>query len=401
MNNRNKVYEMVKKEVLNMLDNCEGKLRWIKPWCGGAPLAKGYYAPEDCYYNGVNLLLNRPSEYITMGAVKQLHKKDSSIKIRKGSHMNNVYFFKWNTITDEEGNIELDENGKEKKYPVFRFYKVFSIDQIENLESRIKYEMTEHTLDENMQKAQKYIETFCKLKEIDMEVKKGGSAAYYNSRNKSITLPDKTQYKSIYEYYGTVFHEISHELDDELKLTEVNDEKDEYSASELLAEISSSILLNLFMIPDDSTKENSLAYIQGWHDRIQNEEDNFMVSVCSKCWKATQYFMNTVEMELLKEKAQDIEELAVKLEGDTYVHIQINSDEDFDYSIYKQELEQAKLKLIDGGVIERGESVDNLFAALTDIIDGYNLNFKTLEEIDMEDFEAVLNGDISVKEMCR
>lgn len=53
------------------------------------------------------------------------------------------------------------------------------------------------------------------------------------------------------------------------------------------------------------------------------------------------------------------------------------------------------------GVIERGESVDNLFAALTDIIDGYNLNFKTLEEIDMEDFEAVLNGDISVEEMCR
>lgn len=100
-------------------------------------------------------------------------------------------------------------------------------------------------------------------------------------------------------------------------------------------------------------------------------------------------------------KKQKIDEAVVKVEGDTYLHVKINSDNDFDYNIYRQELGKAKLKLIDGGVIERGESIDNLYAAFADIIDGYNLNFKTLEEIDIEDFEATLYGDISVEEMCR
>lgn len=216
----NKVYEIIKENLLKKLEEAkeEKSLHWIKPWSCGCGLAKSYFSAEHEHYNGINLLLNPPSEYLTFKAIQDLQKKDPTIKLRKGSKSHPIYFYNFCDKKDKDGNVMTDEDGNAIKVPFIKFYKVFCIEDIDNLESRMPVHDYEHELNDNMKKADMFIQKYCELNNIDLEIKKGSASAYFVPATNSITLPDKSQYKIVEEYYSTTFHEICHAIDKKLQL---------------------------------------------------------------------------------------------------------------------------------------------------------------------------------------
>lgn len=398
----NKVYEIVRDNLLKQLEENGG--RWCCPWNCNVKFAKPYFSEPDEYYKGINVLLNRPSEYVTMKMVQDMQAEGKDISIRKGCHMHSIYYYNFVEQKDKEGNPVLDDKGNPVKKPFFRFYKVFALDDVIGLESRVPYESHEHTLDEKMEKAQQHIKLYCELNGIDVQVVKGGTSAYFRPANNSITLPDISQYKNPYEYFSTVFHELSHAIDHKLHLSTGINEKvkiDNYSAGELLAEISAAMMCQQYDIPDTETFENSVSYIDGWSKKIKDERASFIVSVASKSWQAVEELVSSVEKEIARREAEQCNEIAVQArEG--IINVFVNSDGDFEYNIYKQDSSTGKIKLYDGGILDYSEEgIKNVFEALTDILDGLGIEKENITPVDMDDLESVLDGDMEYDEVFR
>lgn len=404
------VYNMVKDKILEMLAESEasGKLQWVKPWQNNCPLPKSLLAPEDKFYSGCNVLLLSPGEYCTMKQIRQMQEEhpEKGIKLLKGSKAQTVFYFNFMDKKNPDGTPETDENGNVKKIPFLKFYKVFSIADLENVESKMPYNEVEHSMDEAMEKAELYLKTYCEAMGVELVIKKGMPQAYYDPSINRIVCPDKSQYQSIREYFSTVYHEICHQIDRYLQLTKEHRQEyiqdnqaplDPYSDGELLAEIGSALICNMLYISDDSTMRNSTEYIRGWSNKLKEEKGSYIVSMSGKAWKAAQHFMDVVQMELLKQEAKDQEELVVKAE-DKFIHVWVNSDGDFEYDMHKFDMFVGKLKQIDGGILEVGQDIQNMYDALADILDGYNISDKNMEAIDVDDFMEVLNGDTKYQE---
>ena len=387
-----KVYEILKERILKMLEESKetGKLIWIKPWKTTCPLAKPYFSDQREYYQGINLVINEPGEYMTYKMISEMHEKDSGVKLRKGAKQHTVFYYNFMDRKDEEGKVVLDENGEPQKIPFLKFYKVYNIDDVEKVNSRIPYEHNEHTIDEDMEKADKYIKKYCELNGIDLQIKEGGQRAYYRPSANSITIPDKSQYKSIREYYSTCFHELSHAVDNKLKL--IGDEKEEkdseYASGELLAEISANILCNIFHIEDDMSENNNLAYINGWYEHIKDRDGSYIARVATKATKAAMHFVDSVELELLKEEAINTDHMVVYIETEQkFIVIDTNADGDFDYTIYKYT--DGSNKMIDGGIIECSDDISNAYDVAKDIIDDLNIQMEAVKVFDSDTFENI------------
>ena len=407
----NKVYEIVQQQILDMLEKSEkeGKIHWIKPWQGGSPLPKAYLADENTFYKGINVVINEPSEYITFTELQKMREKDSSIKIRKGCHQHTVYYFNFMEKKNEDGTVKTDEKGNPIKIPFLKFYKVYDINDVIGLESRMKnFVKNEHTLDANMKKAELYMRVFCDVMGIDMVVKEGSSRAYFNPARNSITVPAKSQYskENIAEYYSTCLHEISHAIDFKLGLVADANRlgsadgianEDAYSSGELLAEISSQMLAHRLMIDAESSMANSVEYIRGWSQKIKSEKASYIVSMAGKAGKVCDYFFEQVEKELEKYNVPE----AVVQGDNKIIHIFENSDSDFEYEVYKFDILSEKVRLLDGGIIERGDEINNLMDALAEVTSEWCISEQALHSMDLDDFEELMAGDVKYEDVCR
>lgn len=97
----NKIYEIVRDNVIGMLDSCG---RWLQPWESNAKFAKPYFSEADEYYKRINILVNRPLEYVIFAKIKELNEAGAGLKIRKGSFQSTVYYYNFMEKKDEKGN---------------------------------------------------------------------------------------------------------------------------------------------------------------------------------------------------------------------------------------------------------------------------------------------------------
>lgn len=283
------VYEIAKERILKRLQEAEesGKcFRWVKPWTGGIKYPCSY--EHSTPYRGVNAILLDAGEYITRKKIFDLQKKNPDIRLKKDAESFPVFFFSFPEKTEKE-----DDEKKSKSRPVFRYYRVYHISDVENLESKFPLELVEHTTSDYTEKADVYIKNYCQREGIQIKTVIGGERAYYNPSLHCIKLPDKGQFKSLYEFYSTCFHELVHSTGKRLNRDMsgmFGDSK--YAKEELVAEIGASMLCSYFQIADDSTFTNNVAYIQGWSSYIKLEKATSVVSAASQAQKACDLILN-------------------------------------------------------------------------------------------------------------
>lgn len=296
MNMSNKaIYEVITKRVVEEIQNAikTGEtFHWIKSW-KGIPTgnAISFLGKNFTPYRGINRLLVSPGLHITFTQLQEFQKKHPEVefKIKKGCHTETVYFYKMNELKD------TDEDGEEivRTIPLMRFYKVFNINNIENLPEFFKVEEKEHTLTDPMKKAEEIVANYCDRDGLKLEIVDGSDRCFYRPSAHMVNVPKISQFDSPEEYYGALFHELVHSTSKFLGRDAANyfGSKD-YSFEELIAEIGSAMICDTLGITNEKAFSNSVAYLQGWLSKLDSEDVSFIVKAANAAQRACDYILN-------------------------------------------------------------------------------------------------------------
>lgn len=274
------VYQMVTDRIIQALE--EGVIPWQKPWTGVRSGAFNRVSKKP--YSIMNqMLLKHTGEYATF---KQW--QDLGGHVRKGEKSEIVVF--WKLFQTEE---KKDDGTTEKKtIPMLRYYNVFHISQVEEVEPLKKEELKDtQPIDE----AEKILNDYWTREGITVH-KEASNRAFYSPLMDSITLPLIEQFQYAEEYYSTAFHESTHSTGHKTRLDRLKTGMDAafgsetYSKEELVAEIGAATLVNMLGIETEKSFKNSASYVQSWL-RVLKNDNKFIVSAASKAEKAVNYIL--------------------------------------------------------------------------------------------------------------
>lgn len=281
MAEKKNVYQMVTDRIIEQLE--AGVIPWEKPWTGVQSGAYNRVSKKP--YSIINqMMLKHAGEYATF---KQW--KDAGGTIKKGAKSEIIVFWK---IFQQE-NTKDDGTKETVNIPMLRYYNVFHISQVEEVEPLEKPFADVKPIEA----ADNIISAYVSREGITFE-EIAGDNAFYLPTSDRVVVPLRTQFMDTKEWYSTAFHELTHST---LKASRCNRERDikghyvafgscEYSKEELVAEIGSASLMNILEIENVKTVRNSAAYIKGWLSVLRNDT-RFIVSAASKAEKAVNYIL--------------------------------------------------------------------------------------------------------------
>jgi len=270
------VYEIITDRFLEQLKN--GDVPWRRPWkmLGDGPMNIKTKKP----YNGINILLLLMQQYPRNFWASYKQWGSLGAHVRKGEEGTPIIFWKWiiNKKTEEE-------------FPILRYWKVFNIDQVEDLDE--KYVPSKEKLPEfkPIEKASKVMLNMPNKPLIEHT----GDRACYSPIEDRVRLPIAEAFETPENYYATAFHELVHSTGHSSRLnrkgiTDLNMfGSHEYSKEELVAELGSSFLCAECNILNQ-VFDNSSAYINNWISHLE-KNPKWIVSASSKAEKATNYIL--------------------------------------------------------------------------------------------------------------
>lgn len=281
------------------------KLPWFKPWFGGKKIVGGVNILEQRNlisnkpYRGINYMLTSMSGFPSPFWVTFQQAKAKKMFLQPGQRYTPIV--KW--IIDE------DEKGK-TVFRGCRYFQVYNLSQFKDWEN-IKTPDAELVIDEPEEVNENQLIDDCERiiagYKNSPAINKNGNRAYYVPSIDSVTVPPIGQFVSSEHYYATMIHELVHSTGHEkrLKRKGIAEGMDgfggkNYSFEELVAEIGSCFLCNMIGIDSEKVFDNSIAYIQSWLGKFQ--DDVTMLP------KAAQMAQKAVDLILGKEFKKEQEE---------------------------------------------------------------------------------------------
>lgn len=288
------VYQIVTDRIISQLK--QGIIPWEKPWVNtsGTNVARSHN--DGRVYSILNqMILGIPGEYITF---KQCLAAKGQVK--KGAKSSPIVF--WSMITkelkDKNGNAKTGKDGKViiDTIPYLKYYSVFNLEDTEGIAP--KYVFSKGPVADNVSipEIDAAVTDYLTRSGVTLRHYEQGRS-YYKPSADEIILPHMNQFKNAESYYATLFHEMGHSTGHEKRLKRkmggiFGDEQ--YSAEELVAEITSAILCNHFNIASDKIERNTVAYVQNWLHALQNDP-KMVVTAAGKAEKAVKLILNIQE----------------------------------------------------------------------------------------------------------
>ncbi len=272
------VYAIVTNRIIELLE--QGVVPWKKMWSESG-LPKNLISLKP--YHGVNVILLNSLNYPTNFFLTFRQITELGAKVIKGEKATLVVFWKW-IDKEQEG-----DNGA-RRLPLLRYYRVFNVGQCEGIpESRIPI-ITKPL--EPIHECEVIIQNMPKSPLI----RTTSDDPYYNPVEDYINMRDINDFVANEDYYDVLFHELAHstghasrlnrkEIADHSKFGSVS-----YSIEELTAEMTSCFLKSHAGI-QESTIENSAAYIQGWL-KVLRSDKRFIIYASAQAQRATDYILN-------------------------------------------------------------------------------------------------------------
>jgi len=286
----NKQYDMITARFIESLER--GVVPWHKPW-QTTTLNPINFTSKREYTGLLNIMLLNMSGYNAPYWMTYKNAKKLGGQVKKGEKGSMVTFW-----TMFEGK-EIQANGKKKTIPFLKYYNLFNVEQCDG----IKFEMPEQVIMnpdfDPIASADRIISGMPNKPTITHQEQR----AYYSETSDKVNMPKKELFEKEAEYYGVLFHELTHST---LHPTRCNrnagQERKAYALEELVAEIGSSFLsaeAGIF----NQTADNSEAYIGAWIKALKNDS-KMIVKASSMAQKATKYILDleTVETTEQSEK---------------------------------------------------------------------------------------------------
>ena len=120
------------------------------------------------------------------------------------------------------------------------------------------------------------------INKLKIKYKEEGNMAFYNPLLDQIILPESSKFQDKYSYYATQLHELCHATGHKSRLNRnlINNNKQDYAREELIAEISSSFLMqriNIKPLVDDYNNHKS--YIQNWLQLLEDKPNELFKAI--------------------------------------------------------------------------------------------------------------------------
>lgn len=251
-------------------DYAEGKtklLPWQKPWIGLGNDQVALRGKTGKPYGFINqMLLDKPGEWYSLKYINE-----HGAKLKKGCKAGYIVEQWW----QEDKNKEPDpETGKRPTYPVTKYFKVFHVDDIDGIEPRKKKENPEpkpNLKPDEMAEGVK--DGYVERSGVKLNIR-NSSSAYYKPSTDEIVVPEIGQYKTVSEYYSTMFHEMAHSTGHESRLKRIKSASfgsHAYSKEELVAEICAAALVNHCGLETTHSFDNSIAYVENWINALNKD----------------------------------------------------------------------------------------------------------------------------------
>ncbi len=234
---------------------------------GVAPWSRGFQssAPRNAFrrneYRGINYFLLSMLGIDNACTYKQA--ADAGGNVKKGAKGVPVVFWKF---LDKKGTGDASQGIAPEKFPMMRYYTVFSIADTENTGW-----IAPASVGDGNQKIESAETLFAKVQAVcGFHVVNGGNQPSFCPATNSIAMPTFERWAQVPRFYKTLFHEAGHALG---KVTgkQFANGGEAYATEELIAELFASVALNMLGINCPECWDNSVAYVQGWSKRLTDE----------------------------------------------------------------------------------------------------------------------------------
>lgn len=270
----------------------------VSPWQKGWNVANGGYPcnhVSNKNYNGMNVVLLMMQQAISAYPYSRwlTYKQAAELggNVKKGEKGTHIVFYK--TLEKEN-----KETGDKEKIPMLRSYVVFNIAQCEGIDYHSE------PLQVNTIAAIDHAENV--FLACDMELRHGGSRAYWHSLQDYIQLPERNSFVNSEEYYATLFHETAHATAFRTRLDRKPYKSDHvkaaYAFEEAIAELSA--LFTCAQLGIHGNVANHASYIDGWLSVIRADK-RAIFKAAAAAQKATDWVLDKagIELEELDEAA--------------------------------------------------------------------------------------------------
>ena len=201
-------------------------------------------------------------------------------------------FWKRNAYTKENETTGEEET---RMGFILRYYRVFNVEQCEDLSHKRIKEMQENHDEREfnpIEECEMVVEKMPKRPEIS----NGVARAWYHPNSDTINMPHQNSFDLDESYYGVLFHELSHSTGHTSRLERHKKDgcthnfgSQDYSKEELVAEMGSAFLCGHTGI-EDKTLDNSASYIASWLKKLKDDK-MLVVQAAAKAQKSTDYIL--------------------------------------------------------------------------------------------------------------
>ena len=289
---RSTTYHTVTETILQVLR--AGTPPWVKPWSTVAEIHP-CNALSRRPYKGINFLLlsliTDLKGYATPRFLTYLQAQQAGGYVRKGETATPVVYFTVNRPTPA---ILVEQERQEQEKPVFyrRFFSVFNIDQVEGLPEALR-----QPIQRSEPEWQACARAESILKSSGAIIRHApGNQAFYSPCQDWIVLPERAQFPTAEDYYGTALHELVHWTGHDSRLHRQlgkRFEQSAYAMEELVAELGSAFLSAHCRL--DGMLHHA-SYLQTWL-RLLEEDSQAIFIAAGKAQSASDYLLGQVGLE--------------------------------------------------------------------------------------------------------
>ena len=285
------------KEVQAAIDNGT-VIPWHRPWQAAEQMPMAVKTRNTTrLYSGFNVFwlsmlgamagFSDP-RYITKTVLKEL---GGQVKQEELGNSFPVAFYKTGRVIQDKTKTYTEEELEQlPKYRILRYYRVYNVEQCENL---VLPELDTESPRNDMTPIQRAEDIYRKMQNKP-KVQHAGNKAFYVNKYDTITLPKQEAFDSMDEYYSTLFHELGHSTGNASRVGREGIAKfdhfgsDKYAKEELVAELLSANLCNTAGIT--ITIENRKAYLVNWLQQLK-EDETLLVKAGTQAMKAYKYIV--------------------------------------------------------------------------------------------------------------
>lgn len=291
---RQTVYQEVTAKIIRELE--QGRVPWVQPWGnpnGAAATGLPANADSKNSYSGINILLlwgavfEHGFQLQSWLTYKQAQKLGGNV--RKGEKSTTIVYAD-SFVTKDERQTAKQEQRDPQRIPFLKRYRVFNIEQCEDLPEDLYADAPE------LPECEKIPHAEALIKNTDADFRIGGNRAFYVPSQDFIQVPPQPAFHDQINYYRTCFHELGHWTGHKSRLDRVieNTKGNKlYAREELVAEMTSAFVCASLSITPTVRHTD---YIGSWLE-VLKEDDKAIFRAASHASKAANFLIDTQRTE--------------------------------------------------------------------------------------------------------